>query len=364
MKALARQAMRFAGKLPGVDRLLWHGSQFLEGAGADYLSPGWQARHVFRQFTNSHGERIALVEGLRDRVKPGWRAMLAPPGEPVIPGGPAVTRRLASWQEKFAHVAGFLDCHGMSVAGRDVLEIGAYDGVTACVLAQAGAASVTGIDIAAYYINQTADETLDQQSIARKNAELEQLRAVFRNAAGAGAGDRVRFLEDDICTSAVDDASLDMIFSWEVMEHVADPATAFAQMYRMLRPGGVVFHEYNPFFSIDGGHSLCTLDFLWGHARLSDADFSRYLEENRPREKQLALSFFRNNLNRMTLADLHVCIRRAGFDELVVIPWSRRNHLDLLDAGILAQCVRLYPSATPVDLVSPAVWVLLRKPLQ
>jgi ubiquinone/menaquinone biosynthesis C-methylase UbiE len=145
------------------------------------------------------------------------------------------------------------------------------------------------------------------------------------------------------------------------MEHVTDPAAAFAEIYRMLRPGGVVFHEYNPFFSIDGGHSLCTLDFLWGHARLSDEDFLRYLDENRPGEKALALSFYRNNLNRMTLSGLDQYITEAGFSMLSVLPWPRRKYLHLLDRSTLAQCVRVYPAATVTDLISPVVWVLLQK---
>ena len=362
MKGIAKKAISVAGKVPGVDRLLWHGAAFLEGAGNDYLSHEWQARNVFGQFTDEHGNDINLIDGLRNRIKPGWEAMLAPPSEPVLPGSAAVEARLNSWRDKLSHVSDFLDCRGFGLDGKDVLEIGSYDGATACVLAEAGASSVTGIDMAAYYINQTADESVNRESIERKNAELTALRDRYRDAIG-DSRQRVIFREDDICQSEIENESQDMVFSWEVMEHVGEPRTSFEQMYRMLRPGGLAFHEYNPFFSIDGGHSLCTLDFLWGHARLSDDDFSRYLDIHRPEEKALSLSFFHNNLNRMTLADLHSAVHETGFQALEVLPWSRRNHLELLDRAALQQCTRLYPTATATDLVSPIVWLLLQKPV-
>ena len=178
---------------------------------------------------------------------------------------------------------------------------------------------------------------------------------------GDEAGSKVSFMEADICTSSIPSDSVDIIFSWEVLEHVTDPARAFSEMYRILRKGGVAFHEYNPFFSLSGGHSLCTLDFLWGHARLTDADFERYLDGLRPDEKSVALSFYRNNLNRMALADLHRHVGDAGFSPLSILPWQRRKHLELVTRDALSQCREVYPQATVSDLISPFVWTLLLK---
>ena len=205
------------------------------------------------------------------------------------------------------------------------------------------------------------DDEVNQESIAKKNRELEEKRNGYRRTAGEAIGKKVVFREDDICSPGVPSESVDVIFSWEVMEHVGDPAAAFNEMYRMLRPGGFVFHEYNPFFSINGGHSLCTLDFLWGHARLTAADFERYLDEVRPAEKGLALAFYHNNLNRMTLSDLQRHVADAGFTPLSVLPWSKRKHLELVTKDVLRQCVDVYPPATLADLISPVVWVLLQK---
>jgi SAM-dependent methyltransferase len=154
---------------------------------------------------------------------------------------------------------------------------------------------------------------------------------------------------------------VEAVMSWEVLEHLTRPEDAFRQIARILKPGSFAFHEYNPFFSMNGGHSLCTLDFLWGHARLQAADFEKYLEEIRPSEKSVALSFYRNNLNRMTLSELEHYVQQSGLSLLSLLPQWMKNHLTLVRSESLSQCNRVYPSAELIDLISPTVWVLLRK---
>ena len=361
MRRVVKKVIRALDKLPVIDRLIWHSGQYLDELESGYLSSAWQSSRIYGHFTNAQGEKLALVSELRDQIKPGWRAMLEPEVSDPLPSAGVMQRRLDAWRDKFQVTSAFFDTFGLTIADKTVLEIGAYDGVTAYTLAAAGAASVTGIDIAAYYINQAMNEEVNQESIAKKNRELEDKRNGYRHAVGEDIAKKVAFREDDICSSGIPSESVDVIFSWEVMEHVGAPAAAFNEMYRMLRPGGFVFHEYNPFFSINGGHSLCTLDFLWGHARLTAADFERYLDEIRPAEKGLALAFYHNNLNRMTLSDLQHYIADAGFVPLSVLPWSKRKHLELVTKDVLKQCVAVYPQSTLADLISPIVWVLLQK---
>jgi hypothetical protein len=149
--------------------------------------------------------------------------------------------------------------------------------------------------------------------------------------------------------------------SWEVIEHLFSPHDAFKHIWRLLKPGGYAFHEYNPFYSIIGGHSLCTLDFLWGHTRISENDFEAYLEQIRPMEKDVALNFYRYNLNRMSIADLQNYIESIGFHVIAFIPWPEISHLDFLDADIISQSSQIKPNLQIADLISPAVWMLLKK---
>jgi SAM-dependent methyltransferase len=118
----------------------------------------------------------------------------------------------------------------------------------------------------------------------------------------------------------VEAGRFDAIVSFEVLEHVEELARAFAAMARLLRPGGIGYHDYNPFFNAPGGHSLGALDFPRGHVRLDEGDFERSLRELRPAEVDQALRFYRESLNRMTMADLRATVASAGLDLMAVIP--------------------------------------------
>jgi SAM-dependent methyltransferase len=170
------------------------------------------------------------------------------------------------------------------------------------------------------------------------------------------------FVEDDITASALEPGSFDAIVSFEVVEHLQRPDAAFAAMARLLRPGGIAYHDYNPFFSVSGGHSLCTLDFLWGHARLDGVDFERYVREIRQAEADQVLRFYRESLNRLTLADLRRAIEKAGLDLLALVPWTDRALAPLLTADVLAEIRRSHPTAGVEDLLSTFVSVIARRP--
>jgi SAM-dependent methyltransferase len=56
------------------------------------------------------------------------------------------------------------------------------------------------------------------------------------------------FRHEDVESLSFEEASLDFIVSNDVFEHVADPARAFRECARVLKPGGVMFATF-PFFS-------------------------------------------------------------------------------------------------------------------
>ncbi len=106
--------------------------------------------------------------------------------------------------------------------------------------------------------------------------------------------------------------------------------------------------------SVQSGYSM-------GHARLSTEDFERYLREIRPSEEQVAKRFYRDNLNRITTTDLRRHATEAGFTRLLILPWIEPRHFDELTADALADTKHSYPSCELTDLISPSVWVLLKK---
>jgi SAM-dependent methyltransferase len=269
--------------------------------------------------------------------------------------------KILEQKQALNRIENYLQTFSLSFIDKEILEIGTYDGSSAYAFASLGAKRVLATDIAAYYINQTPGGVVSVEAVVEKNVELKQTREAYAGAVSQEAASRVSFIEDDISSSAVASESMDVVVSWEVLEHITKPNDAFKEMSRILKKGGFAFHEYNPFFSVDGGHSLCTLDFPWGHARLSNEDFERYLDEFRPEQKEVSLSFFQNNLNRMTQSHLTDCIEQNGLRIVSIIPWYSEEDQSSLSIEMLNQCKKIHPTAELVDLAAPIVWVLCEK---
>ena len=313
------------------------------------------------EFVDRHGVHHPLDPGLRDRLKGGWRTMV----DPVVASEPPTDEILRGRARKAAKVVAEASTlvetiTGKPLAGR-ILEIGCYDGAAAFHLAGRSGTQVVASDLARYYVVQRPGVTVDDADIPRQQALLADIRERARIVAEIEPG-VIEFVEDDISASTQPSESLDAIVSFEVLEHVQRPAEAFAEMARLLRPGGIVYHDYNPFFSANGGHSLCTLAIPWGHARLDADDFRRYVEEFRPTEIEQALRFYNENLNRMALADLRHALQAARLESLAVIPWFDRVQASMLDPRVLPEVQRTYPAATIDDLLATFVCVIARKP--
>jgi SAM-dependent methyltransferase len=83
------------------------------------------------------------------------------------------------------------------------------------------------------------------------------------------------------------DASVDVAYSSNVLEHVPDPEAMAREMLRVTRPGGVVVLSWTPWLSPWGGHETSPWHYLGGrraadryaarHGRRPKNDFGRSL---------------------------------------------------------------------------------------
>jgi len=351
----------FLRKIAGY-RLVRKIVDFLTEADRGEIPP--TVRPDLGEFTDTAGNRITLWSGMRDWLKPEWRSMF----ELSVNETPTVTDAAAHASRRSVEEAiRFLRLAGVEVEGLKIAEIGCYDGTRSFALAGLGAAVVIATDIAEYYLNQQEQATLSAEEVeAGRQIQLRRFAAgaetCERLFGWSGLRDRVTFREDDICATELPGEAFDLVVSWEVLEHVEQPTALFRNLASILKPGGLSFHEYNPFFSMNGGHSLCTLDFLWGHARLTEEDFIRYLREFRPREEEVATRFFTRNLNRMSHEDLRVAVAQAGLELVTFLPWYDPFDERLLDRETVAAVRALHPSVGAEDLLARNVWVVLGKP--
>jgi len=159
------------------------------------------------------------------------------------------------------------------------------------------------------------------------------------------------------------DSSFDVICSISVLEHIKDLKKAIKEMYRILKPGGIAYHYFDPFFSHIGGHSLCILDFPWGHSRLSPTHFNNYVKQFRPHEAPYAKDFYNNLFNtpRMTLAQIQESFIETGFQ---ICQWEEVNsnpHAKLLTNDIFQQSQRHYPDIQVRDFITHGVSIIMKK---
>ncbi|MEM7337165.1 MAG: class I SAM-dependent methyltransferase [Actinomycetota bacterium] len=111
--------------------------------------------------------------------------------------------------------------HTIDVVDRDVIDLATGTGVTAIALARRGARTVVGVDAAAPLLREAA-----------------------RRAARGGI--RVRWIEADFSSVPLDDRSADVAVSTFGLIFAADPAAAFAECRRLVRPGGeIIFTSWS-----------------------------------------------------------------------------------------------------------------------
>ncbi|MDG4880754.1 class I SAM-dependent methyltransferase [Mesorhizobium sp. WSM4884] len=118
---------------------------------------------------------------------------------------------------------------GLSLKGKTILDIGCgAGGITLHLVARHGAAPATGFDVEGPVIE-----------MARRKAILE------------GLQDRVRFVQAPPGPLPFADTSFDVVFSKDALLHVRDKEALFAEIFRVLKPGGV-FAASNWMISHDG----------------------------------------------------------------------------------------------------------------
>ncbi len=82
------------------------------------------------------------------------------------------------------------------------------------------------------------------------------------SARGAPADGMVRASGTEL---PVQTGSVDVCYSSNVLEHVADPVAMLDEMVRVTKPGGTVFVSFTPWFSPWGGHETAPWHFFGGY---------------------------------------------------------------------------------------------------
>lgn len=313
---------------------------------------------VTGNFIDQHGNIYPLLAGLRSKIKPGWEHIFLPRNQQTtnIPDNATIKTIAHNGKLAFDRIAPLIETFAGGIVDKTILEIGCHAGATCFAVAEKGAKKVIGSEFSGYKIDTNTQQT---QTLNQVNNTLKDLRTSV--AQHFQQTNKVQFIDDDICNSKVEQESIDFLCSWDVLEHLHSPELAFNNIARLLRQGGVAIHTYNPFFCLNGGHSACTIDFLWGHIRLNHTDFERFNDEQQPTRKTQAMAFYQHGVNRMTIADLQNASQKANLSIVALFQFPKEQHLRMITPEILSQAQKNYPNLTANDLVTPRIIVVQKK---
>jgi phosphoethanolamine N-methyltransferase len=106
---------------------------------------------------------------------------------------------------------------GLSLHGKTILDIGCGSGgITLHLVERHGAAQATGLDV-----------------------EQPVIEVARRRAAARGLGGRVRFVQAPPGPLPFADGAFEVVFSKDALLHVPDKDAVFAEIFRVLKPGGI-----------------------------------------------------------------------------------------------------------------------------
>ena len=153
--------------------------------------------------------------------------------------------------------------------------------------------------------------------------------------------------------------SFDRIFSVNCFEHVDDMEKAFSEMYRVLKPGGMLFTIFGPIWSSPVGHHTWVEHHGeiyhfnkqvfpdWYHLTKGYDELKKLLTEKYDSEVAKKICDYvhkSSDLNRLTDGDFEALIERSQFSECLIVKNRKGDKKTASRSNTLGEIRRSYPT--------------------
>jgi SAM-dependent methyltransferase len=262
-------------------------------------------------FVRADGVPLRVCSGFRDAVLAAHPSKTPRPGSPPSRWAWAVRNRVGAARARLGELERYRD-----VEAADVLEVGCGAG-TDCVVAGAlGVGRAVGIAPTLPLFEGGDHGDVARQMVRGVLARLghtEPLETALQRLP-------VEFAVMDATRMDFENASFDVVWSRAALEHLVPLDRALQEIARVVRPGGVVHHAIDPFFWARGCHAKAVVDLPWAHARLSDEDFRRFVEQRDSPGRAERMVHSLSALNQLTVDEWREALLRDGAFE--VMRWA------------------------------------------
>lgn len=263
-------------------------------------------------FTRDDGRALPVLPGFRKNLLSAPRISVRPKAEWSDDDYRAAADRKVRHAKQFVQT---VSQFGGTLHDARVLELGCGGGVDSILTAMEPVRSVTGIDLE-LTLFEPSDTGMRirrlMREVLRELGVPDDIEAVLRQRP-------VRFATMDATRMSFPDHTFDLLRSRAVMEHVIPVDMALAEMARVVRPGGLIYHNIDPFYWLKGCHKTGVVDMPWAHARLTPAEYRRFVAEREGDSEAAKRSQYLLTLNQFTVRQWRKILESGPFE---ILQWK------------------------------------------
>lgn len=266
-------------------------------------------------FTRDDHRALRIIKGFRKQVLAAPRVSVQPKPEWSEEDYDAAAEKKVKHSERFVEECSRL---GGTLEGGRVLEVGCGAGIDCLLIAMRPVHSVVGIDMELPLFDRGAKAERARRLTRKVLATLgapDDIAAVLRQRP-------IRFATMDATRMSLPDHSFDLLWSRAAMEHVIPPEAALAEMARVVRPGGLIYHSIDPFYWLKGCHKGGVVDIPWAHARLRPAEYRRFVAESEGEAEAAKRARHLQTLNQLTPRQWRRTLEAGPFE---ILRWQEES---------------------------------------